>query len=248
MTTNVVITMAGRGLRFQEAGYTVPKYEIVAHGRSLFAWSMQSLRNFLTPESQVVFVCLAENHSADFVLDQCRALGLGKVSIVQLEEVTDGQATSAYLSRDFWLGDAPLVIYNIDTHVNPRSLYPAQIRPGSDGWVPCFRVGGDHWSFVKPGEDNWAVDIAEKQRISEYASVGLYWFSSAELYVRAYEQFFADPASLVCRERYVAPLYKHLIRSGRKVSLSDLPVGDVHVLGTPGELNEFLRNGRPDPE
>lgn len=242
VTTNVVITMAGRGSRFYDAGYTLPKYEISAHGRSLFAWSMQSLRNFLTPSSQIVFVCLAENHSTDFVLAQCRALGLGKASIVELDEVTDGQATSAYLSRDLWAREAPLIIYNIDTFVNPRSLHPEQIRPGSDGWVPCFRIDGDHWSFVKLGDDNWAVDVAEKQRISDYASIGLYWFAQAEQYVRAYEEFFAEPANLVCRERYVAPLYKHFIHTGRKVSHSDLPVGDVHVLGTPNELNEFLRN------
>lgn len=241
MFTNIVITMAGRGSRFFEAGYTVPKYEIMAHGHSLFAWSMQSLRNFLTPASRVVFVCLAENNSTDFVLDQCRVLGLGKANIVELDRLSDGQATSAYLAREYWVGDAPLLIYNIDTYVNPRSLHPAQIRSGSDGWVPCFQVAGDHWSFVKPGADNWAVDVTEKRRISAYASIGLYWFSRAEQYVDAYQQFFADPANLVSRERYVAPLYRHFIRAGCKISFSDIPVGDVHVLGTPAELNDYLR-------
>ena len=42
----VVITMAGMGSRFREAGYTVPKYQIEAHGKTLFDWSMASLSGY----------------------------------------------------------------------------------------------------------------------------------------------------------------------------------------------------------
>lgn len=240
MPMNIVITMAGRGSRFYDAGYTVPKYEIMAHGKSLFDWSMLSLENFLTPDARVIFVCLAENASAAYVRQRSQALGLQDVHIVELDEITDGQATSAYLSREFWYPDEPLLVYNIDTYVNPQALKPEHIRPGSDGWVPCFQVPGDHWSFVKLGEDDWAVDLAEKQRISEFASIGLYWFSRAEQYAQAYERFFADPQNLVRGERYIAPLYRQYLTDGKKISISDLAVSDVHVLGTPAELDVFL--------
>ena len=241
MKQNIVITMAGRGSRFYEAGYTVPKYEIMAHGYNLFYWSMLSLKNFLSPQSRLIFVCLAENHSTDFVREQCKNMELDDVHIVELAAVTDGQATSAYVSRELWLLDAPLLIYNIDTYVNPEVLLPTEIRSGSDGWVPCFRVPGDHWSFVKLGEDGWAKDLAEKKRISDYATIGLYWFANASEYLEAYEEFFSNPANLVKGERYVAPLYKHLIGNGKNISIADLPMQDVHVLGTPTELNEFLK-------
>lgn len=246
MKQNIVVTMAGRGSRFYDAGYTVPKYEIMAHGHSLFYWSMLSLKNFLTSESRLIFVCLAENRSAEFVRAQCDALGLKDVHIHELTQVTDGQATSAYLSRELWLPEAPLLIYNIDTYVNPRSLESKQIRPSSDGWVPCFCVPGDHWSFVEIDKDGWAIDIAEKQRISDYASIGLYWFARANEYLNAYEEFFADSANLVRGERYIAPLYKHLVRMGKKISIADLPVSDVHVLGTPAELEIFARKSESE--
>ena len=242
MNQNIVITMAGRGSRFQEAGYTVPKYEIMVHGHSLFDWSMLSLHNFFSPDSRLVFVCLAENDSADYVRVQCRSLGLNDVHIVELEQLTDGQATSAYMSRDLWLQDGPLLIYNIDTYVNPRALQPEQIRPGSDGWVPCFRARGDHWSFVKLGKDDWAIDFTEKQRISDHASIGLYWFARAAEYVSVYDEFFSDRANLVRGERYVALLYRHLVRNGRRISIADIPVEEVHVLGTPPELDAFAKS------
>lgn len=236
---NIVITMAGRGSRFYDAGYTVPKYEIMAHGRSLFDWSMLSLQNFLTPACRVIFVCLKENNSAPYVRQRCAALGLADVHVLELDQLTDGQATSAYLSRHLWRPEQPLLVYNIDTYVEPHALRPQDIRPGSDGWVPCFQVPGEHWSFVRLGADGWAVELAEKQRISEHASIGLYWFANADRYAGIYERFFADPANLVRGERYIAPLYRQLIAEGGKVSLSDLAVADVHVLGTPAELKQF---------
>ncbi len=82
--------------------------------------------------------------------------------------------------------------------------------------------------------------MAEKTRISGNASVGLYWFRTAAEYVTAYERFFAAGNGLVKGERYIAPLYAQLIGEGKKISIADLPVGDVHVLGTPAELKVFL--------
>jgi len=240
MSLNVVITMAGRGSRFYGAGYKVPKYEIMAHERSLFEWSMLSLKNFLTPDSRGIFVCLEENKS-DFVLHQTKALGLTDVHIIEVKELTDGQATSAYLSRELWNPEWPLLIYNIDTYVKPHALKPGDIRPGSDGWVPCFQVPGEHWSFVKLSDDGWAIDLAEKQRISDYASIGLYWFSRAGRYVELYDRFFSAPKNLVRGEKYIAPLYRQLLAEGGKVSVSDLNLSDVHVLGTPAELDWFLQ-------
>jgi dTDP-glucose pyrophosphorylase len=243
---NIVITMAGRGSRFYDAGYTVPKYEIMAHGRSLFDWSMLSLQRFLAQPARVIFVCLAENRSGDYVRARSAALGLSDVHVVELDAVTDGQATSAWLSRDLWIPDAPLLLYNIDTYVEPRALSPDDIRPGSDGWVPCFTVPGEHWSFVRLGADGWATDLAEKQRISDHASIGLYWFARAADYADAYERFFADPANLVRGERYVAPLYRQLLRDGGRVSIADLDPAAVHVLGTPAELGAFLESRPAD--
>lgn len=241
MSLNVVITMAGRGSRFYEAGYTMPKYEIMAHERSLFEWSMLSLKNFLTPDCRVIFVCLEENKSFDFVRGKSRALGLLDVHILELKQLSDGQATSAYLAHELWHPEWPLLIYNIDTYVNPKALRPADIRSGSEGWVPCFKALGDHWSFVKQDNDGWAVDVAEKQRISNHASIGLYWFNRAERYVRLYDQFFSEGNNLVRGERYIAPLYRQLIGEAGRVSVSDLPLDNVHVLGTPVELDQFIK-------
>lgn len=219
MRCNIVITMAGRGSCFRDAGYTVPKYEILAHGRSLFDWSILSLYHFLSNDSRIIFVCLAENDSSAYVQRRSQSLGLNEVHILELETCTDGQATSAYLSSELWWKDEPVLIYDIDTYVNPKVLRPADIRPGSDGWVPCFQVQGEHWSFVKLDENSWASNLAEKKRISNYASIGLYWFAQAGRYIQAYDRFFTGAENLVRGELYIAPLYCQLLTEGAKISI-----------------------------
>jgi len=245
MITNIVITMAGRGSRFYTAGYTVPKYEIMAHGRSLFDWSMLSLRNFITPESRFIFVTLAANDSADYVQSRCAALGIQDFHIVELSAVTDGQATTAMQASEIWRKDQPLLIYNIDTFVEPKALQPTDIRPHSDGWIPCFSAPGEHWSFVELSEEQWATRVTEKMRISDHASIGLYWFAKAAEYEKAYLDYFSNTNNLVKGEKYVAPLYNYLIDLGLNISIHDVPNSDVHVLGTPDELEQFLTSECP---
>ena len=63
----VIITMAGLGKRFRDAGWNVPKYQIEAHGRTLFAWSMLSLRRFWIARAQAVFVVQRGDKATEFI-------------------------------------------------------------------------------------------------------------------------------------------------------------------------------------
>jgi hypothetical protein len=134
-----------------------------------------------------------------------------------------------------------MLVYNIDTYVEPQCLLPAQFT--ADGWIPCFEGSGDAWSFIRLGEGERVVEVREKQRISPYATVGLYGFSSFTLYEEAYHRYFADPGNLVKGERYVAPMYNHLIAQQHEVCMSLVPIQAVHALGTPADVHRFAVQG-----
>lgn len=242
--TNIVITMAGLGSRFRSAGFAQPKYAIEVHGKTLFEWSMASLQQFIQADDRVIFVCLKESAADAFIARSCEELGISDFAVVNLDQLTDGQATTAYLTKHTWNADDSLLIYNIDTFVNPTYLTPDAIKPGSEGWVPCFQAPGDHWSFIKVNKEGWATDAEEKVKISEYASIGLYWFAHTQIFCDAYTHYYADNDAEV-KEKYIAPLYQYLIQNGKKVSIIDIPVADVHVLGTPDELRAFRKIAPP---
>ncbi|NQZ07868.1 MAG: hypothetical protein HRT35_11965 [Algicola sp.] len=235
--TNIVITMGGNGTRFTKAGFDQPKYMIAANGRSLFLWSLLSLDAFLV-NANVIFVVKKEDNADDFIASECQKAGLSDYQIMPLEQLTNGQATSAALSVDLWDDTCPLAIYNIDTFIEPFNLVPPQAQD-VDGLFPCFVAEGDHWSFAKIDDNGIAVEVAEKRRISQYASIGLYWFKTTQLFLDAFKATYSQDDSLVNGEAYIAPLYKYIIDKGLRVKVDVIANNVVHPIGTPAELAVF---------
>ena len=238
MKLTVLITMAGLGSRFRKAGYTVPKYQIPAKGKTLFEWSMESLEGFRTPENDYIFVVRKEDDTEGFIREKCHDMGIENVKVVELDAPTDGQATTAMLAKDLWDPGSALMIYNIDTYVEAGEMNSSQIA--GDGFLPCFHAPGDHWSFAKLDEDGKVTEVREKKRISDNCTLGAYYFSSCALYQKLYEEYYSSDEKLENGEKYVAPLYNHLIGQGGDVRICIVDADKVHVLGTPEELDVFL--------
>jgi dTDP-glucose pyrophosphorylase len=230
MGHNIVITMAGKGSRFIKAGYNEPKYMIKAHNKTLFYWALKSLKNFLSGNVRLIFITLRENNARKFIESECADLGIKNIYIYELDHVTDGQATSAFNSSSLWEAEKSLLIYNIDTYINPRSLKISDIPLNSDGWIPCFKAKGNHWSFVSLDEHGWAQSVSEKKRISEFASIGLYWFKNADDFLNAYDNFFIKHKNEINGERYIAPLYNYLISNNKNISIANIPIEDVYPI------------------
>jgi hypothetical protein len=237
----VAITMAGMGSRFIKAGFREPKYEIMALGRPLFDWSMSALSAFQEERWSFMFATRRATHANPFITERSRALSLFVGEIMELDSLTDGQATTALLLAERADSKAPFLVFNIDTYVRPDAMRPDQIPPGAAGWVPCFPGPGDGWSFARIDETGRALELREKKRISPHATVGLYWFSSAGLYKDLYRDYFGTGGEEM-GERYIAPMYNRLIATGGLVHVSLLKFDDVGMLGTPEQVEAFIVN------
>ncbi|MCR5421025.1 MAG: glycosyltransferase family 2 protein [Lachnospiraceae bacterium] len=239
---DVVITMGGLGSRFRKAGYTVPKYMIEVRGKTLFEWSMISLEGYRDNVYRYIFIAMKDGTQdvKGFIEDKCKELGFSDYQVILLDYLTDGQATTASLAAKFWTPEHALLIYNIDTYVEAGEMNSKELR--GDGFIPCFKAEGDHWSFVRLDEAGRVAEIKEKVRISDHCTLGAYYFKSCRLYEDLYNEYYKDAANeLVNGEKYVAPLYDHLLKKGGEIYISDVDPQKVHVLGTPEELNVFMR-------
>ena len=235
----VIITMAGLGSRFRKAGYTVPKYMIEAKGKTLFDWSMDSLVDYNNHVDKYIFVVRKEDDASGFIKEHCRPYGIEKVQVIEIDYMTDGQATTCMLAMPYCEPGKAIMVYNIDTYVEPGEMKFADIS--GKGHIPCFHADGDHWSFAKLDDEGRVVEVREKFRISDNCTLGAYYFSSAELYKRLYEEYYADESKMEKNEKYIAPLYNYMIDKGMEVTISIVDAAKVHVLGTPEELNKFLK-------
>jgi NDP-sugar pyrophosphorylase family protein len=237
----VVITMAGAGSRFEREGYTVPKYRIRARGRTLFEWSLLSLRKFA--QARFIFACL-EHHDPAWILDTARAIGIRDAIIAPRKHISRGQAETALDALDGLAGDEPLWIYNIDTYLD-TALSPADMA-GSDGCLHVFGSTSPAMSYVRFDEDGKVVEVAEKRVISPWASVGVYGFARTDSFRQLYAETYEQPITAIeSGERYVAPLFERLLARGGVVSAPRLQPDQVHILGTPQEVLQFDSTANP---
>ncbi|RKD34832.1 glycosyltransferase family 2 protein [Lacrimispora algidixylanolytica] len=235
---DIVITMAGEGSRFKKAGYQVPKYMIEVHGKTLFEWSMLSLKGYQDIVDHYIFVVRGIDFPAEFIGHECEKLGILKHEVIEIDYLTDGQATTALLAKNAWTPNHGLLIYNIDTYVEAFNMNDKELK--GDGFIPCFKGQGDHWSFVRLDDGGRAEEVREKVRISDYCTLGAYYFKSCQLYQELYEEYYSSDENLEKGEKYVAPLYNYLIRSKNgSVYISVVEQEKIHVLGTPEELDVF---------
>ncbi len=240
---DIVITMGGLGSRFRKAGYTVPKFMIEAKGKTLFEWSMISLEGYRDRTDKFIFIAMKdeENDVEAFIRDSCSKLNIREPKVILLDYLTDGQATTAMLAEKYWDKDNALLIYNIDTYVEAGQMNSGELK--GDGFIPCFKAEGDHWSFVRLDDKGRVVEIKEKKRISDHCTLGAYYFKTCGLYEDLYNEYYkdSDKRELVNGEKYVAPLYDFLLSKGGEIYISDVPSDKVHVLGTPEELDLFIK-------
>ena len=240
MSATIVITMAGEGRRFRDAGFTLPKFAIPVHGRTLLDWSMHSLRQFAEARARVIVVARASENPVGAVASACADAGFTDWSVVTIDGPTDGQA-STVLEAETAIAEPedPLLIYNVDTLIWPGALHPAAFD--GDGWLPCFAGAGTAWSFARADAGGRVLEVREKRRISDDATVGLYGFKDWRTFRTAYEQTYHDGAPREAGECYVAPLYNAMIEAGADVRLTRLPDGAVVPLGTPSDVAAFAK-------
>lgn len=246
----IVLPMAGESSRFARAGYALPKYRLLLHGHTVFAHALGSFADYFATE-RFLFVCRNTPGTPDFVQSECARLGVPQhnVEVVALDAATAGQAetVAAGLRRAGVSANEPLTVFNIDTF-RPGFQHPALVEgAGVDGYIEVFTGEGEAWSFVRSAatDGGKVLEVAEKRRISNLCSDGLYHFRSAALFLSLYaEAEFVDPAQLQGGERYVAPLYNIAISRGLDIRYVLVASDRIRFCGTPEEY-EVLRSRPP---
>ncbi|MEM9075287.1 MAG: glycosyltransferase family 2 protein, partial [Myxococcota bacterium] len=228
----IVIPMAGRGSRFADVGVKTPKPLIDVRGKPMYAWATESLP--LDRATGLVFICLEEHLSGLGLREDIaeRFGGLDPV-VIPLDHVTEGQACTVLTAREH-IGDEGLMIFNADTFMK-TSLgdHLARMEESVDGLFGVFRAPGDKWSFERTDDKGRVVETAEKKRISEWASTGLYHFTRGTDFVRHADAMIADDQR-VNGEFYVAPVYNRMIDAGADIRID--VADEVWALGTPEDL------------
>jgi dTDP-glucose pyrophosphorylase len=100
-------------------------------------------------------------------------------------------------------------------------------------------MSGDNWSFARTDKTGRVVEVAEKLRISDYASTGLYYFSSGREFVSVAAEVISN-GEKTKGEYYVIPVYQKYIQRGLDVRTS--AASELWDMGTAEGLAAFERH------
>jgi len=226
--------MAGRGKRFEDAGYSFPKPLIDVNGKPMIQIIVENL-NF--PDKHI-FISQKE-HMDKYSIKEMLNLVRENSEIISVNEVTEGAACTVLLAKDLIDNDEELIIANSDQWVNWNNQhFLSYLREKNvDGGIVTFIATHPKWSFVKTDEEGLVTEVAEKRPISNIATVGIYYFKKGSDFVKAAEQMITKNIR-TNNEFYVAPVFNEMIENGKKILT--YPVAEMRGLGTPEDLKRFI--------
>lgn len=231
----IVIPLAGASSRFINAGMP-PKYTLsVAPFTTLFDETVNSFKPWFDT-AKFIFI-VKDAYARDFAKHHAEFLKIKDYHVVNLNRLTQGQAESVYEGlkhADIEDDGGPLMIFNIDTI--RRNL----VIPDDEEWDTLFDAfyeedSGEAWSFARVDKNNNVLKTAEKKKISNWCSTGLYIFRSVWLYRNAYENAIHNANY----NYYIAPLYNYL--KGLKNRLLICNKEDIDFSGTPEEYHALYK-------
>ena len=233
---NILIPMAGAGSRFEKAGYTFPKPLIDVNGKPM----IQVVIENLNIKANYIYI-VQKSHREKYNLDTLLNLITPNCKIVEVDGLTEGAASTALLAKEYINNDKPLFFANSDQFVEWDSnefMYKMN-ETNADGGIVSFTATHPKWSFAKIDENGLVTEVAEKNPISDIATVGYYWWKNGSDFVKYAEQMI-DKDLRINNEFYVCPVYNEAIKDNKEIRTFD--VEKMWGLGTPEDLKHYLEN------
>ena len=235
-TLNVLIPMAGAGSRFEQAGYTFPKPLIEVRNKPM----IQVVVDNLNIKANYIYI-VQKKHREKYNLDTLLNLLTPNCKIVEVDGLTEGAACTALLAKEFINNNAPLFFANSDQFVEWDSnefMYKMN-ETNADGGIVTFEATHPKWSFAKVDDKGLVTEVAEKNPISNIATVGYYYWKHGSDFVKYAEQMI-DKNIRVNNEFYVCPVFNEAIGDNKQIRTFN--VEGMWGLGTPEDLKYYLEN------
>ncbi len=236
LNTNILIPMAGEGSRFVSAGYVFPKPLIEINGKPMIQLVVENINI----DGNYIFIVKKE-HYERYHLQTFLNLIVPNCKIIQVDNTTQGAACTTLLAKEFINNEQPLLICNSDQFIEWESnefMYSME-SDNIDAGILTFKATHPKWSFAKLDENGYVSEVAEKNPISDNATVGIYYWKNGCDYVKYAEQMI-EKNIRTNNEFYVCPVFNEAILDNKKIKTFNIE--KMWGLGDPDSLKYFLDN------
>jgi NDP-sugar pyrophosphorylase family protein len=231
-----ILPMAGRGSRFSMEGYTIPKPFLPISGQPMMVAALECLPQ--TAETRII--TLKENEDVRVYIP--------KAKVFEIENVTNGQATTCMVALEDVADDTPITITACD---NGALYWAARLRslmenPTIDVVVwsfsnhPTSALAPQMYAWLDVDDDMVLQDVSIKKPFADkpniHAIIGTMFFRRAGDFKAAYHHIVKHNIR-TNGEFYVDNLLMPLVEMGKKVVV--FPVDYYLGWGTPNDYKTF---------
>ena len=233
---NIVIPLAGEGERFLNKGYDLPKPLIDVKGKPMIIRAVESLGL----NGRYIFIIRTDHkkYGLDLLLQKEYPTSI----IINIDYKTEGPACSALLAKNYINNTTPLIIANCDQIMewdSEKFVKYINCNLIGHGTVVTYTSDSPKNSYVRLNKYGEAIELKEKEVISNVATNGIHYWRYGEDFVSSCEKLI-ESNERVNNEFYISMTYNHLIEHGKLITTYHIKNEEHNAIGTPEDLNNYL--------
>ena len=238
MAIAYLVCAAGAGTRTQIINSKVPKPLLLLHGKTLLEHSLSSLQ--LASDDLILIIGQKKDALSRSQEQICSHLNISKNQIrwIDLDFLTRGQLDTALIGAMKVPLNYSLAVFNCDSYFMSSEVTAFLRDANWEGLIPCSAEAGDSWSFCRVDEGSDSIlktlEVAEKNRISNWCSVGFYFFRNIELFRQQANEEIQKSTEA---EHFVAPLYNRYIEN--HLPVGTIPIKSFKAMGSVAQIQSY---------
>jgi NDP-sugar pyrophosphorylase family protein len=226
---NIVVPMAGEGLRLKD-GFKMPKPFININNKPMFSLALQHFNK----DDNFIFIVRKDHAMAKDVISKIYP----KAIIIYQDEKLDGAVKTIKLVEDLINNEDPLMIIDCDVYSELKiDDFINSVKKGNDGGVVTFESSDPSYSYIKT-KNVFAIEIAEKQVISNDAIGGIFFWLKGSDYVK-YSNILIEKNIKINNEFYVSMVLNEAVKDNKKII--PFAANKFFHLGTVKEIDLFIK-------
>lgn len=210
-----IITAAGDSkTQFLGAGFAVPKSLVEIDGVTVLS---RAIKSYTCEEGRVI-VALNRHEENEWQVAEDLSGFSPSTEFVTVSPRVQGALATAVLATENVPLLSPLVITAGDSEIHGG--ISSQIREfidlGSDAGTIVFPSANPRWSYLSLDDKGVVNQVAEKSVVGPYATTGVFFFKSCEVFLKSATWCFLNAAT-VKGQYYVATALNQIIAEGLQV-------------------------------
>lgn len=238
---NIIIPLGGKGERFKQEGYLEPKPLIKVLDKEILFHVLDNL-NF--DNNDKIFI-IYNNELDEYNFDKILLNKYPFIKLIKLNKQTKGASETISIGIDYIINNFEYNIKTIlidgDTFYTENIInYFRNINDNAIYYIKNYETN-PIYSYIKLDESNKVLEIKEKNKISDNANTGAYAFNNINILLK-FAKYIINNNICFKNEPYTSCIIDEMIKNNEIFRGIELNNDSVHVLGTPKQVNEFIKN------